>query len=115
AGAEGVAISLCDGEEVGFLRDIEKLIRMTIPVNDRRADQRRGKPRPPTRALLKTPVPTQPPGRDRRGLGRKHKHTARPNETPRGIDSVAFIRGKHRPERDRAPHAQRWPDYSKGT
>ena len=30
ASAEGVAISLCDGEEVAFLRDIEKLIRMTI-------------------------------------------------------------------------------------
>jgi superfamily II DNA/RNA helicase len=25
AGAEGVAISLCDGQEVAFLRDIEKL------------------------------------------------------------------------------------------
>ena len=34
AGAEGIAISLCDGEEVAFLRDIEKLIRMTIPVSD---------------------------------------------------------------------------------
>jgi superfamily II DNA/RNA helicase len=45
AGAEGVAISLCDGEEVAFLRDIEKLIRMTIPVSDKRADQRRAEPR----------------------------------------------------------------------
>ncbi len=36
AGAEGIAISLCDGEEVAFLRDIEKLIRMSIPVTDRR-------------------------------------------------------------------------------
>ena len=41
AGAEGIAISLCDGEEVAFLRDIEKLIRVTIPVSDRRNDQRR--------------------------------------------------------------------------
>ena len=41
AGAEGIAISLCDGEEVAFLRDIEKLIRMSIPV-DRPA---RGDPR----------------------------------------------------------------------
>src|SRR5215467_1542307 len=44
AGTEGVAISLCDGEEAAFLRDIEKLIRMTIPVSDRRANQRRAKP-----------------------------------------------------------------------
>jgi ATP-dependent RNA helicase RhlE len=32
AGAEGVAISLCDAEEVPFLRDIERLIRITIPA-----------------------------------------------------------------------------------
>ena len=31
AGAEGAAISLCDGEERAFLRDIEKVIRMKIP------------------------------------------------------------------------------------
>src|SRR6202007_1804346 len=40
AGAGGIAISLCDGEEMGFLRDIEKLIRVSIPMSDRRADQR---------------------------------------------------------------------------
>ena len=36
AGAEGIAISLCDGEEIAFVRDIEKLIRMSIPATDRR-------------------------------------------------------------------------------
>jgi len=36
AGAEGIAISLCDAEEAAFLRDIEKLIRISIPVTDRR-------------------------------------------------------------------------------
>jgi ATP-dependent RNA helicase RhlE len=36
AGAEGVAISLCSGEEVAYLRDIEKLIRITLPREDRR-------------------------------------------------------------------------------
>jgi ATP-dependent RNA helicase RhlE len=41
AGAEGVAISLCDGEEMAFLRDIEKLIRMTVPASDRRTERRR--------------------------------------------------------------------------
>ncbi len=34
AGADGVAVSFCDGEERAFLRDIEKLIRMSIPVSD---------------------------------------------------------------------------------
>ena len=32
AGATGVAISLCDGEERAFLRSIEKLIRAKVPV-----------------------------------------------------------------------------------
>src|SRR3978361_1885411 len=37
AGAEGVAISLIAGaEEMGYLRDIEKLIRITLPREDRR-------------------------------------------------------------------------------
>jgi ATP-dependent RNA helicase RhlE len=37
AGAEGVAISLCDAEEAAYLRDIEKLIRMSIPMTDKRS------------------------------------------------------------------------------
>jgi ATP-dependent RNA helicase RhlE len=40
AGAGGVAISFCDAEERAYLRDIEKLIRMTIPSSDRRSDRR---------------------------------------------------------------------------
>jgi ATP-dependent RNA helicase RhlE len=37
AGADGVAISLCaGGEEMAYLRDIEKLIRITLPREDRR-------------------------------------------------------------------------------
>ncbi len=38
AGAEGIAISLCDGEERALLRGIERLIRQTIPSEDRRGD-----------------------------------------------------------------------------
>ncbi len=44
AGAEGIAISLCDAEEVAFLRDIEKLIRATIPMTDRRTHQGHSEP-----------------------------------------------------------------------
>ncbi|HZL38970.1 MAG TPA: DEAD/DEAH box helicase [Pseudolabrys sp.] len=40
AGAAGVAISFCDYEEAPFLRDIERLIRMSIPSTDRRTGQR---------------------------------------------------------------------------
>jgi ATP-dependent RNA helicase RhlE len=40
AGAAGVAISFCDYEEAPFLRDIERLIRMSIPATDRRTGTR---------------------------------------------------------------------------
>ena len=40
AGAEGIAISFCDHEEAAYLRDIERLIRQTIPSTDRRTGQR---------------------------------------------------------------------------
>jgi ATP-dependent RNA helicase RhlE len=36
AGAEGIAISFVDHEEMAYLRGIEKLIRMPIPVTDKR-------------------------------------------------------------------------------
>ena len=36
AGAEGIAISFCDQEEGAFLRDIERMIRITIPATGER-------------------------------------------------------------------------------
>ena len=45
AGAEGIAISLCSSDELPFLRDIEKLIRMSIPATGNAVPQR-GAPRP---------------------------------------------------------------------
>ena len=105
AGAEGIAISLCDGEEVAFLRDIEKLIRMTIPVNDRRADQRRAEGLPGTAK--------QHWHRD--GPARRRARRNRPSANPSDIDSVAFLHRNGRPGHDRAPRAQRWAGPSKGT
>jgi len=40
AGADGVAISFCDHEEAPYLRDIERLIRMSIPSTNRRTGGR---------------------------------------------------------------------------
>jgi ATP-dependent RNA helicase RhlE len=37
AGAQGIAISFCDAEERGQLRDIERLTRQAIPAEDRRS------------------------------------------------------------------------------
>jgi superfamily II DNA/RNA helicase len=39
AGAEGIAISFCDSEERAYLKDIERLIRMSIPATDLRTGQ----------------------------------------------------------------------------
>jgi ATP-dependent RNA helicase RhlE len=39
AGAEGIAVTLCDKTERGLLKDIEKLTRQSIPAEDRRADR----------------------------------------------------------------------------
>jgi superfamily II DNA/RNA helicase len=40
AGADGIAISFCDHEEAPFLRDIERMIRMSIPSTDKRTGER---------------------------------------------------------------------------
>src|SRR6516162_10382112 len=71
AGADGIAISLCDGEEVALLRDIEKLIRMNIPVTDRRSDQRRAEPPAAQRAETPPPVDAKPRHWHRSGPKRK--------------------------------------------
>jgi superfamily II DNA/RNA helicase len=61
AGAEGVAISFVDHEEAAYLRDIERLIRMTIPsVNRRTGPAPRG-------------AQAQPHGRNN-GHGRNNRH-----------------------------------------
>jgi hypothetical protein len=98
---------------VAFLRDIEKLIRMTVPVSDRRADQRRQEPHLATSAFMKSNAKRR--HWHHGGQARRQSRHGQSNEAPRGIDSVAFIRGKHRPERDRASRAQRWAGHSKGT
>jgi ATP-dependent RNA helicase RhlE len=42
AGAQGIAVSLCDAEEAAFLRDIEKFIRMSIPATGHSSLARQG-------------------------------------------------------------------------
>jgi ATP-dependent RNA helicase RhlE len=44
AGAAGVAISLCANDERAYLRDIERLIRQTIPSEDRRSEAGKREP-----------------------------------------------------------------------
>ena len=120
AGAEGIAISLCDSEEVAFLRDIEKLIGMTIQASAARPDRRRPEHARATGSLIRLPAEAKrrrgshsDPARKQKRRGQRHHD--QPNEAPRGIESVAFMQGKTRPELNRAPHAQRWGGHSQGT
>jgi ATP-dependent RNA helicase RhlE len=120
AGAEGVAISLCDHEEAAFLRDIEKLIRMTIPVSDKRADRQRAERHRAAGGSIKSIVNAKRPRRARNGVARKQSHHhqsnhPQTNDAPRGIDAIAFIHGKGMPLRERAPLTPRWARPSRGT
>ena len=106
AGAEGRAISLCDGEERAYLKSIEKLIRQTIPSEDRRdpnapvapAEERR----PPQRQPSRKPQGAQ---ENRRGVPRSfdHKHGA-PTQHRGGSDRPA---GARRPASGNASPGQR--------
>jgi ATP-dependent RNA helicase RhlE len=141
AGWAGIAISLCDREEAAWLRDIEKLIRMAIPVTDQRADQGRAEPQRASGGSIRSAVHAKQPRRGRNGPARKQSRHDRPNHDrpnhgqpnhgqpnhgqpnhrrtnqapPRGIAAVAFIGRKSRPPRERAPFAQRWAGPSQGT
>jgi superfamily II DNA/RNA helicase len=92
AGATGVAISLCDGEEAAYLRDIEKLIRMSIPATDHRTFPRQGRPSTarggPSRPLAHAGA------KRRRGRGnapRRQDRHGRPQKAANGIAAVAFL------------------------
>ncbi|WP_213773403.1 DEAD/DEAH box helicase [Bradyrhizobium sp. dw_78] len=72
AGAEGTAISLvAGGEELAYLRDIERLIRVTLPREDRRTPGQRDQ----------APAAPSP---HRGGRSAPHTHAARTNETAPG-------------------------------
>jgi ATP-dependent RNA helicase RhlE len=108
AGAGGVAISFCDAEERPFLRDIEKLIRMSISATDRR----RHAPSGPPREIWQSRQPHNDRGSNG-GQGRSHgKRNDRVHGKPQGrphrkrsgqqrrsyngeIGTAAFMQSKH--------------------
>jgi len=73
AGAEGFAISFCDHEERSFLRDIERLIRMTLPSTDKRANRQGGEPSPTVQAAR----PHSPDGKPRNRAGQRRRQRER--------------------------------------
>jgi superfamily II DNA/RNA helicase len=81
AGTDGVAISLVAGaEEIGYLRDIEKLIRVALPKEDRRTPGHRD--------------PAPAPAQNRGGRSAPRVHTTRANEAAPGAKGP---RRRHRP------------------
>ena len=116
AGAEGVAISLIAGaEEMGYLRDIERLIRITLPREDRRT--------PGTRDTA--PAATaQRPAHNRGGRSAPRAHGARAQESrgqesrgyesrgneSRGHDAAPASKGPRRPRRGGSNNAAPQPN-----
>ena len=129
AGAEGVAISFCDHEEAAFLRDIERMIRMTIPSTNRRTG---GRPTPaPHQAETRNGGrPNKRANHQQRGNGGGHGRPGgnrphnggkgrqnRPNQNghhaghaqaprqdvaagePSGIENVTFLKRSNEPRR----------------
>jgi ATP-dependent RNA helicase RhlE len=99
AGAEGIAISLIAGaEEMGYLRDIERLIRITLPREDRRTPGSRDT----------APAAASRPAQHRGGRPAPRAHAGRGQDPrvqeprghePRGHESASATKGPRRPRR----------------
>jgi len=95
AGSAGVAISLCDGEERAFVRDIERLMRRSIPVTAGRPQETRNR---------------DSRGRDSRGSHGRDSRGQRPDRPERGPAGRPGDRGLGRPGSRRFKgHAERPP------
>jgi len=106
AGAEGVAISFCDHEERGYLRDIERLIRMTIPATDRRSGRPQPAPHHPARRETGWPHRNGKPGHPRQLNGGKPQPGSKPQPRhdhakgePSRMENVRFMQRPGEPRR----------------
>jgi ATP-dependent RNA helicase RhlE len=107
AGADGIAISLCDSEDAGLLRDIERLIRKSIPATDRRTHSAR----PQTPASRNRPA-----SGPKRSAGNRQRQRYR-DEAPRSNNGHKQHGGgraeqpnRRREQTDGSPDALRSPD-----
>jgi ATP-dependent RNA helicase RhlE len=111
AGAEGVAISFCDHEERAYLRDIERLIRMSIPATDRRSAKPAHAPAPHHSANGHNGERNGRPHQHARGghKGRGSRPQGRPEHgkgEPKDFNSVRFMQRPGEPRHkagNRAP------------
>ena len=115
AGADGVAISLCDREETGLVRDIEKLIRMSIPVSNRNVHADRSEPAA-AHAAPARPASSAPHKRGKRRRNEtscRDRYHGQPQESTGAVASVGFLQ-RSVPSRPHADHrASRWAAHSK--
>ena len=119
AGAEGIAISLCEGDELALVRDIEKLIRLSIPVTDLRAHPHRAE----APAANAPRAPSSKAHRQNRrgngGRGQQQRHhqakEGRSSDTRGGIASVNFLQRQVPEGSDQTRHAQGRAIHSKGS
>jgi ATP-dependent RNA helicase RhlE len=116
AGAEGVAISLCDGDELAYVRDIEKLIRAVIPASDRRTGRSQTSARP---AKAEHPRAAPRGGKQRRrrrgGASGKQWRGDRGPDGSSELGSVAFLNRPAPSRRDALAKQPGWASQSKGT
>jgi superfamily II DNA/RNA helicase len=115
AGAAGIAISLCDGEEAAFVRDIEKLIRASIPVTDRRTHQSHSGPHK-THEVERASVSA--PGKQRhhpRGKSHKRRRHDQPRDNAGGMGGVPFMTNRAPSRHDIASTVPLSSSHSKGS
>ena len=97
AGHEGIAISLVDGEEKAYLRDIERLTKQQIPAEDRRNDH----------TLVATATPDEKRERDpRAGRGQQGRRPDARVNASRQRPANGDSRGNDR-NADRGPRSDR--------
>ncbi|MET0923581.1 MAG: C-terminal helicase domain-containing protein, partial [Xanthobacteraceae bacterium] len=104
AGADGVAISFCDAEERAFLRDIEKLIRMSIPATDRRSDRR---PQPEPREHRANGAANGKPPRPQHNGHNGKQHEGKPQDRNPANRNHQDRRGDHPQQRGSHQHHRR--------
>jgi ATP-dependent RNA helicase RhlE len=106
AGAEGTAISLvAGGEELGYLRDIEKLIRMALPKEDRRTPGQRDTAPPAAHRGGGRPAPRAHAGRTN-GAGEGPKGPRRKHRRGGNNDASKFNRNEvNRQQPNRPSHS----------
>lgn len=97
AGASGVAYSLCEPEERKYLRDIEKLIRLRVPVVDEH-------PYPMSAEALAQPVEAPPAPRSRPQNGQRNGYS---NGSGSNGAASHENRSSQRRRRSRRPAGQR--------